>query len=78
MTVITYRPEVAGRLRVAADSLARIGRLMPERAQAACDEASAILHEAAREFTPPPKPPDRAREHARQVAEQVKPASITK
>ena len=78
MTVIANRPEIAAKLAQAAASIERIGQLMPERAQSACQECAAILHEAAREFTPPPKPPDTARQHARKVAEQVKPASITK
>ena len=71
--MITYRPEVSLRLQQIAGSVERIGAIMPERAQSACEEAAAILHECASEFAPaPPKPPDRARQHAAKVAAQAK------
>jgi hypothetical protein len=69
------KPEIAEKLRMAADSVGRIGEIVEaERAQAACEEASAILAEAARDYAPaPPKPPDTARQHAAAVAAQAKP-----
>ena len=69
--MITYKPEVAQKLKTAADSIERIGQLLPERAQSACSEASAILHEASSEYTPPP--PNSAKERAAQVAARAKP-----
>ena len=73
------RLEIAAKLKRAGDAVEKIGALLgSERAQSACQEAAAILHEAAREFTPgpPPKYPNLARENARRVAMQAKPAGV--
>ena len=78
--MLTYKPEVAQKLRTAAAAIERIGQLMPERAQSACQECSAILAVCADEYAPkppaPPKYPDSARENARKVAAQAKPTGV--
>ena len=76
--MITYRPEISLRLQQAASSLERIGQLLPERAQSACAEASAILHECAAEYAPPAesKYPNHARDSARRLAERMKPTGV--
>ena len=77
--MISYRPEVATKLKTAADSLERIGQLLPERAQSACSECAAILHEAAREYAPAEsKYPNNARRSAQRLAERMKPAAAAK
>ena len=74
--MLSYRPEIAQKLRQAANAVERIGRLIEhERVIAACQEAAAILHECASELAPPAPspPPDRAKRHAAGLAGAAKP-----
>ena len=65
--MLSYKPEVAQKLRTAADAIERIGKLIEhERVVAACAEASGILHECANEFTP--AAPSPAKQHAAAAA----------
>ena len=50
--MIVFKPEVAAKLRTAAQSLERIGQLLPERAQSALSECAAILEVCADDYAP--------------------------
>jgi hypothetical protein len=64
--------EISLKLRTAADTVQRIGKLIGhERAVAACQESSAILAECANEFTP--AAPSPAKQHAAAIAARAKP-----